>query len=55
MTKVDQYHEERLSQVEDAFRVLNKEMGTVQGELRWIRLLMGATVLLQIANLFRGG
>jgi hypothetical protein len=34
--------EDRIKPIEDAIRTLNKEMGQVLGELKWIRwLLMG--------------
>jgi len=35
-----------------AFIRLNKEMGVVQGELKWIKVLMGATTLGVLGQLF---
>lgn len=39
---MNEYDRERLAVLEKSMRTLNREMGSVLGELRWIRwLLMG--------------
>lgn len=39
---MNEYDRERLDTLEKSMRILNREMGSVLGELRWIRwLLMG--------------
>ena len=45
MDKYEQLQEQRLQQIEDAIKTLNKEMGVVQGELKWITKLTAATAI----------
>lgn len=37
--------------LEDCIRTLNREMGEVQGQLIWIKYLMGATFLAALAQI----
>lgn len=53
MSKKEQFAtQEDIKPLEEAFRTLNREMGEVQGELKWIKLLMGATALATVGELF---
>jgi len=42
---------ERVKSVEDAIRTLNREMGVVQGELTWIKILMVGVLGTGLASL----
>ena len=40
--------------MEECIRTLNREMGVVQGELKWIKCLMGGTLLVVLAEFVKG-
>jgi hypothetical protein len=48
--EADYAKEEDLKSIEECIRTLNREMGEVQGELRWIKYILGATFLVAIAQ-----
>ena len=58
MTPDKDTNKARLERVEDALITLNREMGIVQGELKWIKWLMGASTAVVfgqlLLNLFGG-
>ena len=51
MTEKKDTNRARLERVENAMITLNREMGVVQGELKWIKWLMGASTAVLFSQL----
>lgn len=46
--------EKRIAAIEKHIKILNREMGEVLGELKWIRYIIMGTFLAAVIDLIRG-